>query len=56
MKRSKLVHLLPVAPWVSCLGHFHNPQGIGIVEGMALVYTSLGVPPAVATTVALADA
>ena len=32
-----------------------TPQGIGIVEGvMALVYTSLGVPAAVATTVALA--
>ncbi|GIV78037.1 MAG: hypothetical protein KatS3mg050_2431 [Litorilinea sp.] len=32
-----------------------TPQGIGIVEGvMALVYTSLGVSPAVATVVALA--
>jgi phosphatidylglycerol lysyltransferase len=32
-----------------------TPQGIGVVEGvMALVYTALHVPPAVATTVALA--
>ncbi len=32
-----------------------TPQGIGVVEGvMALVFTSLGVPPAEATTIALA--
>jgi phosphatidylglycerol lysyltransferase len=32
-----------------------TPQGIGVVEGvMALVYTSLGIPSAVAATVALA--
>ncbi len=32
-----------------------TPQGIGVVEGvMALVFTSLGIPGAVATTVALA--
>lgn len=32
-----------------------TPQGIGVVEGvMALVYSSLGIPGAVATTVALA--
>jgi phosphatidylglycerol lysyltransferase len=32
-----------------------TPQGIGVVEGvMALVYTSLGIPPNIATTISLA--